>query len=82
MLPSSTNAPTTRLTRHRSLSDWLVQLALPLAALMLLGFAGWYVWNSRMVADNPPPPIATERPVPRPRTPGTATLRPSSPGSR
>jgi len=23
--------------------------------LMLLGFAGWYVWNSRMVADNPPP---------------------------
>jgi len=58
MLPSSTNAPATRLTRHRSLIDWLVQLALPLAALMLLGFAGWYVWNSRMVADNPPPPIA------------------------
>ncbi|NDH95647.1 MAG: hypothetical protein EBZ13_14195 [Planctomycetia bacterium] len=58
MLPSSTNAPATRLTRHRSLTDWLVQLALPLAALMLLGFAGWYVWNSRMVADNPPPPIA------------------------
>jgi len=58
MLPSSTNAPATRLTRHRSLTDWLVQLALPLAALMLLGFAGWYVWTSRMVADNPPPPIA------------------------
>jgi len=46
-----------RLTRSRSLGDWFVQLGLPLIAATLLGFAAWYVWQTRMVAGNPPPPI-------------------------
>ncbi|NBX29623.1 biotin/lipoyl-binding protein [bacterium] len=31
---------------------------LPVIALGLLGFAGWYVWTSRPVERNPAPPIA------------------------
>lgn len=66
--PRPLPTPATRLVRRRSVSDWLVQLALPLLAVTLLGFAGWYVWQTRMVADSPPPPI------PPAQSPFAATL--------
>jgi HlyD family secretion protein len=46
-----------RVTRHRGFGDIVVQYILPLTALLLLGFAGRYVWRSRMVDRTPPPPI-------------------------
>jgi len=36
----------------------VTQLVLPLVALALLGFAGWYVWTTRPLTSDPPPPIA------------------------
>jgi len=47
-----------RLTRQRTLGDLMTQWLLPLVALGLLGFAGWFVWRSRPVTADPPPPIA------------------------
>jgi multidrug resistance efflux pump len=44
--------------RRRSAADVLTQFGLPAAAAGLLGFAGWYVWTTRPVTHDPPPPIA------------------------
>ncbi|MFM7109252.1 MAG: HlyD family secretion protein [Planctomycetaceae bacterium] len=44
--------------RRRTAGDVLVQMLMPVAALALLGFAGWYVWTTRPVSHQPPPPIA------------------------
>ncbi|MFM9059498.1 MAG: HlyD family secretion protein [Planctomycetaceae bacterium] len=54
-------APGRRLARRRTAADIVVQGVLPVAALGLLGFAGWYVWTTRPVTHNPPPPIAPAR---------------------
>lgn len=50
-----------RRERRRSIADVATQYLLPLAALGLLGFAGAYVWQTRPVVRNPPPPIAPAR---------------------
>ncbi len=53
--------PTTvrrRAVRQRGFGDALTQFVLPLVALGLIAFAGWYVWNSRPVTRDPQPPIA------------------------
>lgn len=50
--------PPRRLDRRRSLADFVTQRILPLIALGLLAFAGWYVWNTRPVEQKPAPPIA------------------------
>jgi len=47
-----------RLERRRTIGDLVTQWLLPLVALGLLGFAGWFVWHTRPVAGDPPPPIA------------------------
>jgi len=47
-----------RAVRQRGFGDALTQFALPLVALGLIAFAGWYVWNSRPVTRDPQPPIA------------------------
>ena len=46
-----------RLNRRRSVGDVLTQFFLPVMAVGLLGFAGWYVWKTRVVTLDPPPPI-------------------------
>lgn len=50
-----------RLHRRRSFGDLLAQIALPVLAVALLGFAGWYVWSNRRVTVVPPPPIEPAR---------------------
>jgi HlyD family secretion protein len=50
-----------RLSRRRTFGDLLAQIALPMLALGLLAFAGWYVWRNRVVAVTPPPPIEPAR---------------------
>ncbi|MFO0423628.1 MAG: HlyD family secretion protein, partial [Planctomycetia bacterium] len=50
-----------RLNRRRTVGDVLTQFVLPLVALSLLGFAGWYVWRNRVVVQTPPPPIEPAR---------------------
>ena len=50
--------PPRRLTRRRTVADVVTQSILPVIALGLLGFAGWYVWTTRPVVGNPAPPIA------------------------
>jgi HlyD family secretion protein len=50
-----------RLDRRRTLADFITQRILPLVALGLLAFAGWYVWSTRPVEHNPPPPIPPAR---------------------
>ena len=47
-----------RLKRRRTAADFVTQVVLPLVALGLLGFAGWFVWKNRVVVGNPSPPIA------------------------
>ncbi len=69
--PSDTptaSGPGRRLNRRRGAGDYLTQFGLPLVALGLLGFAGWYVWSNRVVAKTPPPPIEPAR------SPFSATL--------
>jgi multidrug efflux pump subunit AcrA (membrane-fusion protein) len=39
----------------------VTQFVLPLIALSLLGFAGWYVWRNRVIVQTPPPPIEPAR---------------------
>jgi HlyD family secretion protein len=56
-VPAAPAPSNRRLERSRTLADILTQRALPLAALALLGFAGWYVWSTRPVTADPPPPI-------------------------
>jgi multidrug efflux pump subunit AcrA (membrane-fusion protein) len=53
--------PVRRLARRRTGADLLTQFALPVVALSLLAFAGWYVWSTRRVPRNPPPPIQPAR---------------------
>ena len=52
---------TPRLNRRRTVGDFVTQFVLPLIALSLLGFAGWYVWRNRVVVQTPPPPIEPAR---------------------
>ncbi|MFM7206276.1 MAG: HlyD family secretion protein [Planctomycetaceae bacterium] len=47
-----------RLDRGITLADLVTQRLLPLLAVALLAFAGWYVSASRPVVETPPPPIA------------------------
>ncbi len=56
--PASATTPPRRLDRRRSVADIVTQRFLPLVALGLLAFAGWYVWSTRPVEQHPPPPIA------------------------
>lgn len=49
--------PRRRLERRRTVADVLTQGVLPLVAIGLLAFAGWFVWKTRMVSRMPPPPI-------------------------
>ncbi len=58
---ASGSPPARRLDRSQSLADLLTQRALPLAAFGLLAFAGWYVWSTRPVEQDPPPPIPPAR---------------------
>lgn len=44
--------------RRRTIADLVTQRLLPLVAIGLAGFAGWYVWSTRPITLNPPPPIA------------------------
>lgn len=46
-----------RLERPRTIADTVTQILLPLGALGLLGFAGWYVWTTRAVTRTPKPLI-------------------------
>lgn len=50
-----------RLNRRRTVGDFVTQFVLPLVALSLLGFAGWYVWRNRVIVQTPPPPIEPAR---------------------
>jgi multidrug resistance efflux pump len=50
-----------RLHRRRTAGDFATQFVLPLIALSLLGFAGWYVWRNRVVVHEPPPPTEPAR---------------------
>ena len=50
-----------RLKRPRTFADMLTQFGLPAVALGLLAFASWYVWDQRVVATTPPPPIEPAR---------------------
>lgn len=62
--PNDVTSPargTPRLNRRRTVGDVLTQFVLPLIALALLGFAGLYVWQTRVVAHAPPPPIEPAR---------------------
>jgi multidrug resistance efflux pump len=54
-------APRRRGERPRTIADVLTQAVLPLAAVVMLGFAGWYVAQTRPVVRNPPPPIQPAR---------------------
>ncbi len=47
--------------RRRSWGDFLTQVVLPIAGLAFLGFAGWFVWSTRVISRNPPPPIEPAR---------------------
>jgi multidrug efflux pump subunit AcrA (membrane-fusion protein) len=56
---SSASAKTMqRRERPRTVADVVTQVVLPLVALGLLAFAGWFVWKNRVVLGNPSPPLA------------------------
>ena len=57
----SAGPPPRRLERRRTFADFITQRILPLVAMGLLVFAGWYVWSTRPVTRNPEPPIAPAR---------------------
>ncbi len=57
-----------RLERPRSIADLATQIALPLVAVALAAFAGWFVWSTRRVEHSPAPPAMP------PRSPFAATL--------
>ena len=60
--PTASLAPPRRRTeRRRTFADVLTQYVLPLVAMSMLGFAGWYVATTRPVTKNPPPPIEPAR---------------------
>ena len=54
-------APRVRMERRRTIADILTQYALPVLALAMLGFAGWYVAHTRPITNNPLPPIEPAR---------------------
>ena len=58
---ASVALPRRRTERRRTFADFLTQYVLPLVALMMLGFAGWYVAKTRPITNNPPPPIEPAR---------------------
>jgi multidrug resistance efflux pump len=57
-----------RLERQRSAGDLATQVGLPVAAIALAAFAGWFVWSTRPVEHQPAPPASP------PRSPFAATL--------
>lgn len=57
-----------RLERPRSIGDLATQVVLPVLALMLAAFAGWFVWSTRPVEHSPAPPAMP------PRSPFASTL--------
>jgi len=60
--PTASAAPLRRRAeRRRTFADFLTQYVLPVVALAMLGFAGWYVAKTRPVTRNPPPPIEPAR---------------------
>jgi HlyD family secretion protein len=60
--PTAPAAPPRRRTdRRRTIADILTQYVLPVAAMVMLGFAGWYVAKTKPVTNNPPPPIEPAR---------------------
>ena len=59
--PSTTASVRRRLERPRSIADLATQIALPLAATALAGFAGWFVWSTRRVEAPVPPPAMPAR---------------------
>ncbi len=60
-MPSDSDTPHAsqprRMNRPRTIADVITQILLPLGAIGLLGFAGWYVWTTRAVTRNPQPLI-------------------------
>ena len=60
-LPVPAPPPVRRLKRSRTVADLITQAVLPLLATGLLGFAGWYVWSTRPLEQDPEPPIAPAR---------------------
>ncbi len=57
-LPDASHTPSRRLHRRRTFADVVTQAFLPLLALGLLAFAGWFVWKNRVIIRQPSPPIA------------------------
>ena len=47
-----------RLERRRTVGDVVTQWIMPLVSAGLLGFAAWFVWSTRPITHDPPPPIA------------------------
>jgi len=58
---ASVAPPRRRTERRGTFADVLTQYVLPLVAMSMLGFAGWYVATTRPVTKNPPPPIEPAR---------------------
>ena len=56
-----TNPPARRVERPRTLADLLTQVGLPVLGIGLLGFAAWFVWTTRIVIGDPPPPVEPAR---------------------
>jgi HlyD family secretion protein len=58
---AASTLPRRRMKRRRTVGDVITQFVLPIVALSLLAFAGWYVWSTRRVPRDPPPPIQPAR---------------------
>lgn len=54
---SAPHKPARRHERRRTVADVVTQVVLPLVALALLVFAGWFAWKNRVVLGNPAPPL-------------------------
>ena len=50
-----------RSERPRTIADFLTQVVLPVVGLGMMGFAIWYVVQTRPVVKHPPPPIEPAR---------------------
>lgn len=59
--PAAPSTARRRINRRRTVADVITQAVLPLVAIGLLAFAVWFVWKTRMVTVNPPPPIQPAR---------------------
>lgn len=60
-MPTADERPHRRLSRPSGLGDLLTKYGLPVIAIGLLVFAGWYVMGQQSVATNPPPPVEPAR---------------------